>query len=296
MAADDEIGIGYDTPLKTDQAYTFSLKQGTKLKDRCGAETTLPAPTPENGLSIRFKTNKFDLNGITIADGETASMSKKPNIQFNTVIDPSSVAANAITIKDSTGQDPDDFDIGQFSGGELIPGGNFQPDTSYTLTIKGGTTVMDWYGATYTFPAADTVVHWKTAPKILLTSSTADETVVTKLTTQQMISVSMTFNANMDVATLTTADFTLVNKAGTDMTTLSTFVIANGSGAAGANCSATSQSCQLRVRADFPPDDYTFTLKAGAQISDKLGNVYTQDKDLVIHFTVNAPDFPVQCL
>jgi hypothetical protein len=290
LNADDEIGIGYNTPLKTDTTYTFALKPGTKLKDRCGAETTVPTASSENLYAITFKTNKFDFKSVSIVTGETAAPAKKPNIRFNTVVDASSLAASEYTLTPT----PNGATLGQFSGGELIVGGNFALDTEYTLTIKAGATVTDWYGATWTNDA-DKVITWKTSPKLLLTSSTADNSVLQKTAVQQLIGPSITWNANMDHTTLTADEWSIV-----DATTMQpvTVAISKGAGSAGSgnNCTATSQGCQTRFRADFAPGDYIFTLKAGATVSDRLGNVYTQEADRVVHFTVAAPAPAVQCL
>ena len=65
-----------------------------------------------------------------------------------------------------------------------------------------------------------------------------------------------------------------------------------------ADCSETGTACKLRVTGVFAPGTYTFTLKAGAQIEDLLGNVYTHPADTVRTFTVaNDPPSPgAQCL
>jgi hypothetical protein len=296
LPADDEIGIGYNTPLKTDTLYTFSLKAGTKLKDRCGVETTLPAPTPANSQAIRFKTNPFELvegTETNIVTGDIAPMSRKPTLNFTNVMDPASLEPTEYTLT----PEPADFEIGQFTGGEIILGGNYAPDTMYSLTINKGATFSDYYGATYTTPEAITVA-WKTQPKVTMTgSSPADNAEVQKLFFEERIPVSLSFNANMDRTTLTPDEFTFVNTTtGQSVTTMNGFLISNGSGASSNNCSATSRGCSLRIRADLPPGPYKFTLKAGATISDQLGNVYTQEKDLVINFTVLAVEPPSQCL
>jgi hypothetical protein len=297
LPSDDEIGIGYNAPLKTDTLYTFSLKAGTKLKDRCGVETTLPAPTPANSQAIRFKTNPFELvdGGETnIVTGDVAPMSRKPTLNFTNVMDPASLDTTEYTLTPQ----PADFEIAQFTGGEIIFGGNYAPDTMYSLTINAGATFSDYYGATYTTPEAISVA-WKTQPKVTLTSSSpADNAEVQKLFFEERIVVSLAFNANMDSTTLTPGtDFTFTNATtNQDVTTLASFLVSNGSGSSGNFCAPSSLGCSLRVRADLAPGPYKFTLKAGAQISDQLGNVYTQEKDLVINFTVLAVEPPVQCL
>ena len=297
LPADDEIGIGYNTPLKTDTAYTFSLKAGTKLKDRCGVETTLPAPTPANSQAIRFKTNPFELvegEETNIVTGDVAPMARKPTLSFTNVVDSASLESTEYSLTPT----PADFEIGQFTGGDIIFGGTYAPDTMYTLTINAGATFSDYYGATYTTPEAITVA-WKTQPKVTLTgASPADNAEVQKLFFEERIAVTLTFNANMDRTTLTPGtDFTFVNtQTMQDVTTLTSFLVSNGSGGSGNFCAPSSLGCSLRIRADLPPGPYKFTLKQGAQIADQLGNVYTQEKDLVINFTVLAVEPPTRCL
>lgn len=296
LAADDEIGIGYNTPLKTDTLYTFTLKEGTMLVDRCGRATTSPAPTASNLFSIQFLTNPFELVDSNIVTGDVTPMVRKPTLTFTNVLDPASLESTEFTLTPA----PDGFDpaaLGQFTGGELIFGGNYAPATMYTLTINAGATVADYYGATYTFEEAETI-SWTTDPRVTLTgSSPANNGTVQKLTTQELNGVSLSFNANMDVTTLTTDDFTFVNtETGQSVTTQTPFLIGVGSGASSASCSPSSRSCSLRIRADLAPGTYKFTLKQGAQISDNLGNVYTQETDLVINFTVLPVEAPVQCL
>lgn len=293
LEAGPEIGIGYNTPLKTETTYTFALKEGAKLVDRCGAETTVPAPSADNLYSITFKTNKFDFASVSIASGETAGPSKKPNIKFNNVVDAASLAP---TTEFTITPTPNGAAIGQLSGGEIIVGGNFALDTQYTLTIKAGATVLDAYGATWTNDA-DKVITWKTAPAIIISSATADNTEIQKVLDVQPVGPTITWNSNMDLTSLATTEWSLVDAAtGAAPTGGAAITAGYGSSASGANCTATSQSCQFRFRGDLPEGDYIFTLKAGATITDKIGNTYTQAADRVIHFTVHEPVPAVQCL
>ncbi len=297
LPADDEIGIGYNAPLKTETAYTFSLKAGTKVKDSCGVETTLPAPTPANFQSIRFKTNPFELvagEETNIVTGDVAPMTRKPTLSFTNVVDPSTLEATEYTITPQ----PTNFAISQFTGGDIIFAGTYAPDTMYTLTINAGATFADYYGASFATEEAITI-NWKTQPKITLTgSSPADNDEVEKSTFQERIPVTLTFNADMDTTTLEPGtDFTFVNtQSNQDVTALASFLVSTGSGSSGNYCDVDSLGCQIRVRADLAPGPYKFTLKAGAKISDLLGNEYTQEKDLIINFTVLPVAAPTQCL
>jgi hypothetical protein len=289
VTVDDEIGIGWISPLEAEKDYKFTLKPGAKLKDRCGNETTVATPSVDNLFEINFKTNKFAMKTVNIADGETAAMVKKITLPFTNYVDGSSLAATEYSINPV----PAGFLVGSVNGNEIIIGGNYAPATEYTFTLNAGATIADVYGKVHTNTAAKTI-KWKTAPAVLLTTATADNTVIQKIATVQPVGVSLSFNANMDITTFTAADFTFVNKAGTAVAGLA---IGVGSSAAGQDCSPDASSgCQFRVRADLPPDTYTFTLKKDAQMKDNLGNTYTQAADRVIHLTVKAPAAPVQCL
>jgi hypothetical protein len=253
---------------------------------------------PETGsvdlfLIVNVHTNPFDFASVNIASGETASPVKKPNIKFNAVVDPTTLATTEYTLTPApNGAPADNTKYGQYTGGEIILGGNYAPDTEYTLTIKAGATVEDWYGAVWTNDA-DKVITWKTAPKVLLTSTTSDDTVLQKTATDQLIGISLSWNANMDVATLDATEFSVVNAD----TMQPVAGVVKGNGASSANCGVNSQTCSFRIRANFAPGDYIFTLKAGATVTDKIGtNTYTQAADKVIHFTVKAPVAAPTCL
>jgi hypothetical protein len=227
-------------------------------------------------------------------------MNKSPTLLFNQVIDYTSLDTSEFTISPT----PDGYDgtdsstaLGSYNGNEIWVAGMYQPNTTYTFTLKKGATVQDYYGAMYTNDA-DKTITWKTASKIVMSSTTADNTVIQKITTKQLVGVSLTFNANMDPTTIDNTEFSFVNKAGTDVTTMPFYRKGVGSGATGAICDPFGLSCQLRFRADLPPDDYTFTLKAGAKIDDisSTPNTFTNEKDVVIHITVKAPVEAAQCL
>jgi len=96
--SETEYGLGPVEPVQTDRKYTFQIKAGSKLKDRCGRETTLPAPdkggdddddtttTNDDNLFARFITEKFDLNSTTIQDGAVSSGINRLQYNFNNVV------------------------------------------------------------------------------------------------------------------------------------------------------------------------------------------------------------------
>jgi hypothetical protein len=291
ILSETEYGVGPLLPAETDKDYAFSFVGGAKLKDRCGGETTLPAPTVENGLLHHYHTNKFDLNSITPATDETAAPTKKLTLNFNNVIDPASLESTEFSLTPT----PDGFTgpVNYF-GGDLFLGGNYQPNTEYTFVLKAGATVKDAYGVVYT-NTSDRTVKWKTEPAFTLKSvSPADNATVQQVAVNGTVSVSLTFNSNIDQATFTTDDFTFVNK--TTGAAVPSPSIETGSSAGGSLCTPDSLGCQMRVRAPLAAGTYVFTLKKDAAFKDLLGNTYTNPADKVITFTVKDPAALAQCL
>jgi hypothetical protein len=101
----------------------------------------------------------------------------------------------------------------------------------------------------------------------------------------------------MDPATLTAADYTVVDANGAAVAGFVTSIAPATSSELGCNTYMTS--CGLRVRApSLPPGKYTFTMKAGAEVSDIFGAKYTQAADKKITFEVKeaVATPPVPCL
>jgi len=121
----------------------------------------------------------------------------------------------------------------------------------------------------------------------LVSSSPRNNAVVTKLVQASPASyarttIRLTFNQEMNPATLAANEWTLSPAVPGFPTTWS----------------ADTAYGAIRIRGVFPPGDYTFTLKAGATIDDKLSpaHTYTQATDLVIKFTIKDPATRPQCL
>ncbi|NVB81898.1 MAG: hypothetical protein HOV81_26185 [Kofleriaceae bacterium] len=315
-----QYGVGPVNPIPADVTGEFHFLAGAVLKDRCGSETTLEAGSPDTNTAFKYKTNAFKLNRINIADGETSAANKKPDVFFNNVVDFSSLKLTDYTISPAptippttTACTPATVDTACVAGlgaecvsnvcvyhyattsgggGDFIFRGHYQPDTPYTLTIKAGTKVKDFYGDEHAFEE-DTVINWKTA-KITLGTTTADNATVVKSTPTSNVGVSLAFNQGMVASSFdANTDYTVVDSSGAAQT-MTVAVSTTGS----ANCSASSLSCTITIRANLAPGAYTFTLKQGAQLLDALGNTYTQAADKVIHFTVEdaEPSPAVQCL
>ena len=281
-----EIAYGPNAPLQSGKEYTFAFREGTKIMDRCGVETTFGPPSADDLTQSTFTTEEFDLVSIIPTSGDVRPAITKPTIQFNNVLeDPAGelVAGTDYTLTPA----PASASVGGAAGGggEIRFFGHYQPGTQYTLTIKAGSTVTEAHGKTYTFPAMDEVITWMTAPIAITSTSPANNGTSTKATPTSNTTIGISFNQAMDPATLTAADFEVTGGA--------TFGAATVSG-----CGPTSTSCQLRLTTTAPlaPGSYTFTLKQGAQISDVLGNVYTQAAARTINFTVANAEPAVQCL
>ncbi|HTL32531.1 MAG TPA: hypothetical protein VL326_05385 [Kofleriaceae bacterium] len=84
---DTEFGLGPPEPVETEHKYIFSFTAGAKLKDRCGAVTTLPTPTADNLMLAHFITKKFDVLKPNIVTGETASAMKRLQYNWNNVLE-----------------------------------------------------------------------------------------------------------------------------------------------------------------------------------------------------------------
>ncbi len=287
---DTAFGFGPNAPVQTDHGYLFAFKAGSKVTDRCGVETTLAAPSAKDMTSVKFKTKPFGIKTITPGTGDLTSAMKRLDVPFNNVVDVASLEVNTdytLTPAIASGTVS-----GTGGGGDIIFYGNYALDTTYTFTLKAGAKVKDVLGAEYTVPE-EKVVSWKTQPAVTLTS-TADQAVVLKGLPTSAVGVTFTFNQSMDPLSLTPLDYTFTDSTGTPVVGAVT-----GVGAAPNVCGPTSTGCQLRVRANIPPGNYTFTLKAGANITGVLGASYTQAADKVIHITVKnvAPTPPpITCL
>jgi hypothetical protein len=282
--------------------YTFGFKQGAKLKDRCGVETTLGAPSPDNLTQVRFKTNKFAAKTATnIGSGDLTSPMKKLSVPFTNPVDLATLDPAEFTFTPAPISPPASNPITSTEA-DLFFAGFYKLNTEYTFTLKAGAKISDVYGAEYTVPA-DKIVKFKTQPAITMTSSPANEATVTKATPASLVGVTLTFNQAMDATTLTAGtDFTFKDSAGADVMGLTVAVgAASPTGVGGANCNNTATACQLRIRGTLAPGVYTFTLKQGAMISANAaltGESFTNAADKVIKFTVKdaAPVTPHVCL
>jgi hypothetical protein len=322
--------VGADFYAKTD--YTWTIPEGSKLKDLCGVETTFGPPSVDDQTQVTFSVNDLTFTGITPTDGTMAATpSKKIQLKFNQPMNPDSLKGHCSTtttqacpgtpcpgVETCVGakfdvtpavtnldviEDPADLS-------KLDIYGDFALDTDYTFTLNASTTIDECPGAEWYFGgpcganprtylnADQQVVHFHTAPAIALTGmSPADNASITKVEPvglQARTSVTLTFNQEMDPSTFT---------QGTDFTiepNVALSVGASPSNFGGIRIRPT-RDCDLLTPdfttcSGYAPGTYTFTLKAGAQFDDYLGNTYTQPTDEVIHFTISDPDPTPDCL
>ncbi len=281
----DEGGVDFDAdgidyffytvnPAHVDTDYEFSFVEGTKLKDRCGKETTLGAPSAADQTLVAFTTNPFDLNTATIASGETSSPMKKLSLLFSNVIDVASLEPTEYSITPA----PLSPSLVQALGNDVRFAGFFKIGTDYTFTLNAGATVEDAYGEVYTNPEALTI-SWKTQPAITLTTSPAEGATLEREDTADEVGVTLSFNSAIKPGEITEGtDFTVTGPSG-DVTGWTVTYL---------TCAATSTSCAIAITNAVPDGAYTFTFKGGATAADQTGDTYTQAADKVIHFTVET--------
>ena len=147
-----------------------------------------------------------------------AKASSKVALQFNQFMDPTTLAASEYTLTPAVQGVTTSYDTGL----NLIVDGEYKPDTDYTFTLKAGATIDDCPGGEFAFggcgPASatggtftnesDQTVHFHTAPIALTKVSPADTGTIT-LGTTGTIKIDLTFNQDMDPATLTASEFSI---------------------------------------------------------------------------------------
>jgi len=269
-------------PVQTEKDYTFAFKQGGKIKDRCGVETTFGAPSVGDQTMVTLTTLPFDFNSLVPGNGDTVAPLKKPDLSFNNVIDVASLVPGEYSVVPA----PANASVETSSDADLLFAGDYLPGTSYTFTLNAGATVNDAFGKTWT-NAAEKKITWTTQPIAITAISPANNGVSVKSTPASLTTISISFNQSMDPATLATTEWMFTSA------TAVTFGAPTVSG-----CASDSTTCSIRLTttAPIPPGSYKFTLKAGATISDVRGTVYTQAADRTVSFTVENAEPAVVCL
>ncbi|MDX2089029.1 MAG: Ig-like domain-containing protein [Kofleriaceae bacterium] len=295
-----EFGFGPNDAPMTETEYVFEFKEGAKVVDRCGVETTFGAPVA--GLSrITVTTNPFDFNGNAPSNGDTVSALRKLSLQFNNVLNPASLEDTEYTLV----PEPEQFSIGTstFNDGDFLFLGNYRPGQQYTFTLNAGATIEDAHGKVYTQEAEKKII-WTVAPIAISSTDPADEDIVTKATTMSTTQITINFNQAMNPASIAPTEWEVVDSTGAVVPFDAVVGVSDDPASGVPTCAAdgTSTLCGLvfTSTAALTPGTYKFTLKAGATIEDQLAapTVYTQASDRVVTFTVANPTAvpPVQCL
>ena len=290
-AFDSEFGFGPNLAPATETEYTFQLKEGAKVLDRCGVETTFTALQADLS-KITVTTNRFDFSRSNIGNGDTVSALRKLSLQFNNVIAggiveaPSSLLADEYSIVPAPEQDS--IGTTTYNNGNFLFLGHYRPGQEYTFTLKDGATIVDDHGAVYT-QSGDRVIRWTVGPIALTATDPVDGDKVATGT----VEIAVSFNQSMDPASLASNEWEVVDANGAAVAFDAP--VADG-------CGPTDTTCALifSSTAALTPGNYTFTLKKDATIEDVLASptTYTQPADRVIGFTVAnpTPSTPVQCL
>jgi methionine-rich copper-binding protein CopC len=268
-------GLFVGADLLGGETYRLTPPTDFKIKDKCGKESTVAAPPDP----FTFDTNPARLVSISPGGGDAVAPSKKITLNFNQLVDSTSTSFTEGTDFTITPK-PANFAVASAGGGTQIRlNGDYNLGTKYTLTIVAGASISDFYKKqTIDFPA-ERVVEFTTASAIAITAqSPANGARITKAP-NAAARISLTFNQEMVATSLDTTNISLVKA---DHTPVAIAPTVSASGAA--------------IRIDYaalPAGSYTFTLKKGATLTDKIAptpNVYTQAADRVINFTVaDAP-------
>jgi hypothetical protein len=287
VESDTEFFVGAD--FAASAAYTWSIKEGAKLKDQCGKEHTFGAPSTDDGTQVSFMTNDLAFTGIAPFDGQMNVKPKdKIQLKFNQTMNPSTLATTEWSITPAVPGATAGYN-GSFT---LIIDGELKPSTMYTFTLKNGATIDDcpgaeWFGtpptchsmksATFTNADGDQVVHFTTAALALSSTSPADNGTFTLDSSGKLV-IDLTFNFDVDPSTLAATEYAF---SGSGIT----FTAGYGSAA---------NVLELTSNQTVAPGDYTFTLKMGATIDDleATPSTYTQAADQVIHLTVDPAPTP----
>jgi hypothetical protein len=206
--------------------------------------------------------------------------------------------------------------------GQVQLQGHLQMNTEYTVTVKQGTVVKDFYGATYTVMDADMVIKWKTQPAITMTGigvrntgqafTITDKGTLEKDIPANTTDVRFSFNASIDPTTFDLADFkiepavpgltitpdTIADDGESGITPFGCgFYEDTDTDLAGAhNATGWIPSCIMRARGQFREGQYKITFLKDAKVKDIFGIEYTHPADTTITVDIEEPAAIGQCL
>jgi hypothetical protein len=302
-----------------EQEYAFEIAEGTKIKDKCGKESTLRG----DNLATEFTTAPLSLVNIVPFQGPGAIPSRKIRINFNQIMDGSTLVEGEDD--EWVGERPElpgtptppQFAYDGADPSILIVNGVYKLGTNYQFRLKAGATIRDCpslatIGNCSTSPgeltiAQEQLINITTATAISNTSvsigagstsprgasvttiSGAGGQTIHKIADNENIFVRFAFNQDMNGSTLDANEISLTKADGTP--TGISFPVAVGTG--------TASVTTFNVGA-LPAGSYKFTLKQGATVEDRLStpNTYTQgsNREFTFNVVVDSPSPPFSCL
>jgi hypothetical protein len=302
-----------------EQEYAFEIAEGTKIKDKCGKESTLRG----DNLATEFTTAPLSLVNIVPFQGPGAIPSRKIRINFNQIMDRSTLVEGEDY--EWVGERPElpgtptppQFAYDGADPSILIVNGVYKLGTNYQFRLKAGATIRDCpslatIGNCSTSPgeltiAQEQLINITTATAISNTSvsigagstsprgasvttiSGAGGQTIHKIADNENIFVRFAFNQDMNGSTLDANEISLTKADGTP--TGISFPVAVGTG--------TASVTTFNVGA-LPAGSYKFTLKQGATVEDRLStpNTYTQgsNREFTFNVVVDSPSPPFSCL
>lgn len=311
--------------FKSATQYTWTIPEGTVIKDRCGAATTFGAPSVDDNTQAQFTVKELAFTGITPTDGAMAAEpGAKIQLKFNQPVSPDSLAGRCSTsvrmqcfaddncpntetcqgakftltppiAKPRVRQDPAD-------PSKLVIYGNYQLGTQYVFGIPAGTKLLECPGGeTSKFANGcdardvkdltvdiDQSVTFTTAAEIELTGVVPEDnaTIVKPATVGPAAQTPVRLTFNQEIDPSTLAN----GPTGFELSPN----VAVSVGADPGNF----RNLLIRPTANtgFAAGTYTFTIHAGATVKDFLGNTYTQPSDLEIHFTIADSEPAPSCI
>jgi hypothetical protein len=277
-AADFGVGIALFWSFVDDVEYTVTPPTMLKATDKCGIVSTVANLPTE----FKFKTNKMRITAINPAGGNAVAASKKITVSFNQVI----LAETFTETTDWTlSPKPANFAVSKTTGAatSISMLGDYNLNTNYVFTVKSGAQITDAKPSAKVLSlTADQVSNYTTVPTIAVTAQSPNEGARILQSMAAPAAVRLTFNQEILAGSLTEDEFTITK--------------ADGSAVTGVTPTITIAGAAATMR--FPglaPGGYTFTLKMGATVTDKIvpPNTYTAAQDRVIHFIVaDAPPPP----
>jgi hypothetical protein len=301
-------------------SYEFAIAEGTKMKDKCGKESTLAG----DNLETSFKTSALALVNVVPFQGPGAIPARKIRINFNQTMDRTTIGPEDY---EWLTEEPEGFNFAYLTEGGLrvldkdatviVLAGQYKLGTNYKFRLKAGAKIADCPSQNtvgncttttgeLTVPE-DVIVDITTATAISNTaismgagSTTPREGSVTTISGAggqtihkndaiENVFVQFTFNQDMEGASLDAAELTLTKADGTP--TGVAFPAAAGFG--------TDSITKFNLGA-LPAGAYKLTLKQGATILDRLSapNTFTQaaDRTFTFNVVVDSASAPFTCI